>query len=38
MPEDHVDRRGFLRVEVSLDKLQVTVGVHSHHPPLVKAN
>jgi len=32
MPEDHVERRGYLRVEVDLDKLQVTVGVVGIEP------
>ncbi len=32
MPEDHVERRGDLRVEVSLDKLRVTVGVRGIEP------
>ena len=27
MPEDHIERRGYLRVEVYLDELQVTVGI-----------
>ncbi len=32
MPENHVERRGFLRVEVHLDKLQVTVGIVGFEP------
>ena len=32
MAEDHDDRRGYLRVEVYLDKLQVTVGVLGIEP------
>ena len=32
MPEDFVERRGYLRVEVYLDKLQVTVGVLGIEP------
>ncbi len=32
MSEDHVERRGFLRIEVYLDKLQVTVGVLGFEP------
>ncbi len=32
MPEYHDERRGFLRVEVHLDKLQVAVGVLGFEP------
>lgn len=32
MPEDHVERRGYLRVEVHLDNLQVTIGVIGFEP------
>ena len=32
MTEDHVERREYLRIEVYLDELQVTVGIHGIEP------